>query len=119
MTVSTLLDEHTHLAQNTTFVNRVRMAFTRVAREVLTEAPDTPGNPLRVSLARTALTPDFTSLGLAAVIASDPAISAVAATSYTDADPDSGQAAVTDEQILSAVRGAWNISAGLTGPPAS
>ncbi|MEW1700118.1 hypothetical protein ACIQCR_17170 [Streptomyces sp. NPDC093249] len=116
MPVSTLLDEHA-LACDPKFGTRVRMACTRVAREVLAEVPTTPGNPLRVSLARTVLVPnDFTSPGLAPVIASDPGISATAA---GRADSGSAQAAVTDEQILGAVRSAWNAIAGFTDTPGS
>ncbi|AKN68773.1 hypothetical protein QR97_02215 [Streptomyces sp. PBH53] len=115
MPVSTLLDEHNQLVRNPTFAARVRTAFTRVAREVLSEDPETPGNPLRVSLARTVLNPsDFTNPGLTPVIAADPDISAAAAAGYQPDVPDSAQAAVTDEQILTAVRNAWNLTAGVT-----
>ncbi|MFC0843563.1 hypothetical protein ACFH04_07430 [Streptomyces noboritoensis] len=72
----------------------------------------TPGNPLRLSLARSVLNPgDYTTPALAAVIATDPAVSDAG---YTPSDPDSAQAAVSDEQILTAVRAAWNITAGVT-----
>jgi hypothetical protein len=111
---STLLDEHNHLVQNTSFAARVRTAFTRVAREVLQEDPTTPGHPLRMSLARTVLNPgDFTAPGLAPVIAADPGVSTAAAAGYVEGQPDSAQAAVTDEQILTAVRDAWNLTAGV------
>ncbi|MEU8540917.1 hypothetical protein AB0C52_13170 [Streptomyces sp. NPDC048717] len=115
MPVCSLLDEHDHLVRNPTFAARVRTAFTRVAREVLTEDPSTAGYPLRVSLARTVLNPgEFASPGLAPVIAADPAISAAAAAGHIPGDPDSAQAAVSDEQILTAVRAAWNSTAGIT-----
>ncbi|MGA5411552.1 hypothetical protein ACPCSC_30395 [Streptomyces lavendulocolor] len=114
MPVSPLLDEHDLLVRNAKFAARVRMAFTRVAREVLTESPDTPGNPLRVSLARALLNPgDLTGPGMAPLIATDPTVSAAAAAGRT-ADLDSAQNAVTDDQILNAVRGAWNLAAGVS-----
>ncbi|WP_328491182.1 hypothetical protein [Streptomyces zaomyceticus] len=116
--LSTLLDEHNRLVRNSTFHARVRTAFTRVGREVLAEDPQTPGNPLRVGLARSVLNPtDYTSPGYAPTIAADPTVSAVAAAGFVLNDPDSAQAAVTDAQILTAVRAAWDVIAGFT-PPA-
>ncbi|MFD4933432.1 hypothetical protein [Streptomyces virginiae] len=118
MPASTLIAEH-ELGRHTLFTARVRTAFTRVAREVLAEDPSTPGNPLRISLARTMINPgDGTTPGLAPVIAADPVISAAAAAGRDDANPDSAQAAVTDEEILLAVRRAWNLTAGV-GPATS
>jgi hypothetical protein len=112
--VSPLLNEHDQLAKNTKFVARVRMAFIRVAREVLVESQTTPGNPLRVSLARSVLTfNDLSGPGMAPLIAADPVVSAQAATATTT-DPDSAQAAVTDDQLLAAVRDAWNLAAGVS-----
>ncbi|GHG80144.1 hypothetical protein [Streptomyces griseocarneus] len=117
MPVLSLLQEHELLA-NPVFCQRVRMAFSRIAREVLAEDPQTPGHPLRVSLARTVLTPnDFTSPGLTPVIASDPVVSGAAAAGHVTGEPDSAQAAVTDEQILTAVRDAWNLTSGVTPTP--
>ncbi|WP_329317395.1 hypothetical protein OG723_44230 (plasmid) [Streptomyces sp. NBC_01278] len=114
MPESTLLQEH-ELVRNVVFGARVRTAITRVAREVLAEAPSTPGNPLRVALARGTLNPgDYTSPGRASVIAADPVISAAAAASPTPDDPQEAQKAITDEQILTAVRAAWNTMAGLS-----
>lgn len=115
MPISTLLDEHNRLVRNTTFAARVRTAFTRVAREILAEDPQTPGNPLRVGLARSVLNPgDFTSPGFAPTIAADTTVSSAAAAGYVPADPDSAQAAVTDAQILDAVRASWDVIAGVT-----
>ncbi|MEU9699560.1 hypothetical protein [Streptomyces sp. NPDC047981] len=115
MPISTLLDEHNRLVRNTTFAARVRTAFTRVAREVLAEDPQTPGNPLRVGLARSILNPgDFTSPGYAPTIAADPIVSTTAAAGFLPTDPDSAQGAVTDAQILDAVRAAWDVIAGVT-----
>lgn len=115
MPAFSLLDEHNVLVRNTQFSARVRMAFVHIAREILAEDPNTPGNPLRASLARTWLTPsDFNSPGLTPVVASDPDVAAAAAAGYVVGQPDSAQAAVTDEQILAAVRNAWNMTAGVT-----
>ncbi|WP_086825716.1 hypothetical protein [Streptomyces sp. NRRL B-24572] len=115
MPVCSLIDEHNLLVRNATFAARVRTAFTRVARDVLAEDPATAGYPLRVSLARSVLNPsDFTSPGLAPAIAADPVVSATAAAGHDPAAPDSAQAAVSDEQILTAVRDAWNSTAGIT-----
>ncbi|AWI32680.1 hypothetical protein [Streptomyces tirandamycinicus] len=117
MPLSTLLAEHDLLC-NPKFGSRVRMALIRVARDVLNEDPATPGNPLRVGFARTVLTPgDFTSPGNASVIAADPTISTAAAAGAIEGDPDSAQAALTDEQIVTAVSAAWNVLAGYNGAP--
>ncbi|MEU6755974.1 hypothetical protein [Streptomyces sp. NPDC046685] len=115
MPISTLLNEH-ELMRNTTFTARVRAAVCRVARDVLVEDPTTPGNPLRVSLARQVLNPGgWTTPGLTPVIATDAEISAAAAGSPDT--PDSAQAAITDELILDAVRRAWNLTAGVAPQP--
>ncbi|WP_167163016.1 hypothetical protein [Streptomyces sp. MBT27] len=119
MAAVSLLVEHDHLMRNPQFAARVRVAFTRIAREILTEDPSTPGYPLRVALARTVLNPgDWNAPGLAPVIAADPVISGAAAIGYTPDNADSAQASVTDDQIITAVRRAWNITAGVTPDPA-
>lgn len=113
MPVSTLLSEN-DLMRDPTFGARVRTAFCRVARDVLAEDPTTPGNPLRVSLARQVLNPgDWATPGLAPVIATDAEVSAAAAAG-SSGTPDSAQAAVTDAQILDAVRRAWNLTSGFS-----
>ncbi|MFP3990981.1 hypothetical protein U9R90_26645 [Streptomyces sp. E11-3] len=115
MPASSLHDEYTLLATNAQFTARVRMAYTHLARDVLTEDQTTPGNPLRASFARSVLNPgDLATPALAALIATDPAISTAAAAGLRADDPDSAQAAVTDTQILTAVQAAWNIAAGVT-----
>ncbi|WP_053641456.1 MULTISPECIES: hypothetical protein [unclassified Streptomyces] len=114
MLISSLLDEHTRLMCNADFCARVRAAFVRIAREVLAERPDTDGYPLRSALARGALTPsDLLGPGYAPLIATDPAISAAAAAGHVEGQPGSAQAAVTDGQLLDAVRRAWNLIAGV------
>lgn len=115
MPLSALIHEH-DLISSPVFCARVRMAFTRVAREVLTQQgdPGTPGNQLRVSLARSVLNPpDLAAHGMAPVIASDPDISAAADAGRAEGQADSAQAAVTDELILAAVRSAWDLTAGV------
>ncbi|MBT2395260.1 hypothetical protein [Streptomyces sp. ISL-100] len=112
---SALVHEH-DLISNPVFCARVRMAFTRVAREVLSQQgdPGTPGNQLRVSLARSVLNPpDLTAHGMAPVIASDPDVSTAADAGRIDGQADSAQSAVTDELILAAVRNAWDLTAGV------
>lgn len=102
------------LALHEPFIARVRMAWAYTARMVLTESPSTPGNPLRVSLARTVLNPaDFDSPGLTPVIATCPIILTAAATAL-NTEPAALNAAVTDEQIQTAVETAWNLTAGVT-----
>ncbi|MFE0640158.1 hypothetical protein ACFW2Y_00800 [Streptomyces sp. NPDC058877] len=114
MPISSLLDEHARLMSNPDFCVRVRAAFVRIAREVLAEHPDTDGYPLRSALARGALTPsDLLGPGYAPLIATDPVVSAAAAAGYVEDQPSSAQAAITDEQLLDAVRRAWNLIAGV------
>ncbi|MFJ4342690.1 hypothetical protein [Streptomyces sp. NPDC088915] len=104
------------LALNPEFAARVRMAWTYIARRVLTEDPDTPGNPLRVGLARTVLNPAdlsvATSAGLTPVITTCDTI-ITAAASASSQDPEAMDAAITDDQLLAAVEEAWNITAGV------
>ncbi|MGC5042514.1 hypothetical protein ACLQ16_04255 [Streptomyces albidoflavus] len=104
------------LALYAPFTARVRMAWTYIARQVLTEDPETPGNPLRVSLARTVLNPaDLTvssSAGLTPVIATCDTIITAAATAGSQ-EPAALCDAITDDDLLSAVKDAWNITAGV------
>ncbi|NML55187.1 hypothetical protein HHL19_35320 [Streptomyces sp. R302] len=117
MPTSALVDEHA-LMCSPAFADRVRAAFARVAREVLTEAPATHGYPLRSALARSVLNPsDLTGPGYAPALATDPLISAAAADGRIDGHPDSSQAAVTDDQLLDAVRRTWNLIAGVVDQP--
>ncbi|MFD7505372.1 hypothetical protein [Streptomyces sp. NPDC059850] len=99
------------------FAARVRMAWTYVARQVLDEAPSTPGNPLRVSLARSVLNPSdltgATSAGLTPVIATCETV-LTAAAGAPSSEPAELCDAVTDEQLITAVKDAWNITAGVT-----
>ncbi|NEW73771.1 hypothetical protein [Streptomyces rhizosphaericus] len=98
------------------FAARVRMAWTYVARQVLDEDPATPGNPLRVSLARSVLNPsDLTGAtsGLTPVIATCETV-LTAAAGAPSPEPAALCDAVTDDQLITAVKDAWNITAGVT-----
>ncbi|MER7759481.1 hypothetical protein [Streptomyces sp. NPDC097619] len=107
------------LTHDPVFIARVRAAVTRIAREVLSEPADTPGHPLRTGLARSVLNPaDSTTPGLAPSIAADPNISAAAAAAPLPIDGGAAEARITDEQILDAVRQAWDLTAGVGPAPA-
>lgn len=105
------------LALHGPFAARVRMAWTYVARQVLDEDPATPGNPLRVSLARSVLNPAdlaaSTSAGLTPVIATCETVLVAAATAASQ-EPAALCEAITDDHLLTAVKDAWNITAGVT-----
>ncbi|MGW0033077.1 hypothetical protein ACWDXD_25080 [Streptomyces sp. NPDC003314] len=117
MPVSPLAHEH-ELMTCPEFAARVRAAFSRIAREVLAEAPGTAGYPLRAALARGAINPsDLTGPGYAPALATDPVISAAAATGRLEGQTGSAQAAITDEQLLTAVRQVWNSIAGVVEQP--
>ncbi|MFB6630044.1 hypothetical protein ACFCWY_09120 [Streptomyces sp. NPDC056362] len=116
MPLSTLSQEH-ELMSSPAFAARVRAAFSRVAREVLAEDRTTSGYPLRSALARGTLNPsDLAGHGYAPAVATDPLISAAAAAGRVEGQADSAQTAVTDEQLLDAVRRIWNSIAGVTEP---
>ncbi|MEW1700366.1 hypothetical protein [Streptomyces sp. NPDC091278] len=100
---------------NRVFAARVRVAYVRVAREVLAEDPETTGYPLRSAFARTVLTvTDLAGPGYAPLIATDPAVSAAAEAGHVEGQGDSAQAAVTDTMLQDAVRRGWNLSAGVS-----
>ncbi|WP_433860136.1 hypothetical protein [Streptomyces kronopolitis] len=89
------------------------MGIAVVAREVLMESPDTPGYPLRISLARTALSP---SEAMAASMTPGLVVSPsllIAAAAAGAPDPALMAAAVTDDLILDAIRKGWNAAAGV------
>ncbi|MBZ6253631.1 hypothetical protein KVH27_35360 [Streptomyces olivaceus] len=113
-----LIIEHA-LATDTTFRARVHLAFLHVAKEVATEPADTPGHPLRVSLARSLYAPTLTSDGFAPAVATCPDVSAAAAAAYTTEDPAAAQAAVSDDVVLDAVRTLWNSLCGYAESPSA
>ncbi|MER6232572.1 hypothetical protein ACFUC2_05250 [[Kitasatospora] papulosa] len=97
---------------------RVRMGIAVIAREVFMEDPATPGNAMRVNLARTALSPsEALAASMAPGLMVSPALLlAAAATGSTDGP--TMAAGLSDELILDAIRGAWNAAAGV-GPATS
>lgn len=106
--------EH-NLANDATFRARVHLACLHIAQEVTTEPTETPGHPLRLSLARSLFAPDLTSAGYAPAVATCAAVSTAAVAAYTEENPQSAAAAVSDELLLSAVRSLWNSLCGYTG----
>ncbi|MEU1221254.1 hypothetical protein [Streptomyces microflavus] len=109
------------LACEPSLLPRVRMGIAVIAREVLSESPTTPGNAMRVNLARTALSPSTEQAAAMApgLMVSPPLLQAAAATGSTDGSVMA--AALSDELILDAVRAAWNAASGVvpTAPAAS
>ncbi|MFJ4880077.1 hypothetical protein ACIP93_33385 [Streptomyces sp. NPDC088745] len=124
MTNLSLRDIHDALISSTAFADRVHVAYLLVAREVLAEPATTHGNPLRVAVARATLNSgDGTSPSSApnprvATVATDPDVLAAAATGHTSSDPAGAERSVTDEDLMAAVRAAWDIAANVTPPTA-
>ncbi|MGW1275480.1 hypothetical protein ACWD4V_00790 [Streptomyces tsukubensis] len=104
------------LALHPPFAARVRMAWTYVARQVLSEDPGTPGSPLRGSLARAVLNPADLSLsastGLTPVIVTCDTIITAASTAGSE-EPSALSAAISDAVLIASVEKAWNITAGV------
>ncbi|MFB6505605.1 hypothetical protein ACFC07_22060 [Streptomyces sp. NPDC056099] len=90
------------------------MAIALVAQEVFAEDPSTPGYPLRWNLARTALSPTAEQAGgmMTGLVLSPPLLAAAASTG--SADSAVMAAAITDEQIIEAVRQGWNAVSGVS-----
>ncbi|MGA5127743.1 hypothetical protein ACPCAG_31130 [Streptomyces pseudogriseolus] len=106
-----LIIEHA-LAVDATFRARVHLAFLHIAKEVAAEPADTPGHPLRASLARSLYAPNLDSDGYAPAVATCPEVSAAAAAAYSEENPAAAQAAVSDTVLLDAVRTLWNSLSG-------
>ncbi|MEE1764427.1 hypothetical protein [Streptomyces sp. SP18BB07] len=102
------------LACEVSLLPRVRMAIAVVAQEIFAESPTTAGYPLRWNLAKTVLSPteDQAAAMMVALVVSPNLLAAAASTGSTD--PVSMAAAITDEQILSAIRQGWNAVAGVS-----
>ncbi|CAM5667553.1 hypothetical protein [Streptomyces griseomycini] len=102
------------LAREPSLLPRVRMAIAVVAQEVFAEDPATPGHTMRWNFSKTVLYPTDVQAAatLVGLVASQPMLDAVAATGATDAP--SIAAALTDEQLLDAIRQGWNTSAGVS-----
>ncbi|RZU28339.1 hypothetical protein EV284_6505 [Streptomyces sp. BK022] len=102
------------LANEKTLIPRVRMAIAVVAQEVFLEDASTPGNPLRFSLARSVLSPtDLQAAAMMVGLVASPLFQAAAITANSS-DPAVMAAAVTDEQLLNAVRVGWSAVAGVS-----
>ncbi|GAA2439935.1 hypothetical protein [Streptomyces glaucus] len=106
------------LACEASLLPRVRMAIAVVAQEVFRETADTPGYPLRWNLAKTVLSPtqeQAASMMVGLIVS--PALLAVAAAADTT-DPAAMAAAISDEQLLDAIRAGWNAVSGVAPAPA-
>ncbi|MET8696811.1 hypothetical protein ABZV65_30225 [Streptomyces bauhiniae] len=102
------------LANEKTLVPRVRMAIAVVAQEVFLENANTPGNPLRFSLARSVLSPtDLQAAAMMVGLVASPLFQDAAMTA-SSTDPTAMAAAVTDAQLLDAVRAGWDAVAGVS-----
>ncbi|MFF4543599.1 hypothetical protein ACFY1J_05040 [Streptomyces sp. NPDC001406] len=101
------------LAREASLLPRVRMAIAVVAQEVFAESNETPGYPLRWNLAKTVLSPteeQAASMMVGLVVYPD-LLAAAAAANTTD--PVAMAAAITDEQLLAAIRAGWNAVSGV------
>ncbi|MFI5859244.1 hypothetical protein [Streptomyces parvulus] len=102
------------LACEPSLLPRVRMAIAVVAQEVFVEPVETPGYPLRWNLAKTVLSPtEAQALAMmVGLVVSPPLMIAAAAAGTTD--PVAMAAAISDEQLLAAIRVGWNPVAGVS-----
>ncbi|WP_411147362.1 hypothetical protein [Streptomyces sp. A30] len=105
------------LACEKSLLPRVRMAIAMIAQEVFMEPSSTPGYPARWNLAKTVLSPSEAQAAsmMVGIVASPPMLAAAAAAAAAAgaADPVAMAAAITDEQLLGAVRVGWNAVAGV------
>ncbi|MGW0562963.1 hypothetical protein ACWDZ4_20645 [Streptomyces sp. NPDC003016] len=102
------------LANEASLLPRVRMAIAFIAQEVFRESSAVPGYPLRWNLAKTVLSPaeaQAASMMVALVVSPD---LLMAAASSGSTDPVAMAAAITDEQLLAAIRLGWNAVAGVS-----
>ncbi|WP_234021904.1 MULTISPECIES: hypothetical protein [unclassified Streptomyces] len=90
------------------------MAIALVAQEVFVEDPQTPGYPLRWNLAKTVLSPTESQAAamMVGLVVTPPLLAAAAATGASDAV--GMAAAITDEQIVDAIRQGWNAVSGVS-----
>ncbi|MFZ3557224.1 hypothetical protein [Streptomyces sp. BH055] len=101
------------LASEPTLLPRIRMAIAIIAQEVFAEDPTTPGYPLRWNLAKTALTPsEAQATQMATGLVVFPSLLQAAATAGSTSGPEMA-AAITDEQLLDAIRQGWSTVAGV------
>lgn len=101
------------LACETSLLPRVRMAIAIIAQEVFAESKDTPGYPLRWNLAKTVLSPTEAQAEsmMVGLVVFPPLLAAAVAAGTTD--PAAMAAAITDEQLLAAIRAGWNAVSGV------
>ncbi|MFD9394132.1 hypothetical protein ACFWBB_26370 [Streptomyces sp. NPDC060000] len=106
------------LACEPTLLPRVRMAIAMIAQEVFAEPPETPGYPARWNLSKTVLSPTESQAAqlMVGIVASPPMLAAAAAAAAAGGTTDSVAmaAAITDDQILGAIRTGWNAVAGVS-----
>ncbi|MFJ1552699.1 hypothetical protein [Streptomyces mirabilis] len=105
------------LACEPTLLPRVRMAIAVVAQEVFAEPPGTFGYPMRWNLSKTVLSPTEAQAGqmMVGFVASPPMLAAAAAAVAGGATGFVAMAAaITDDEILGAVRVGWNAVAGVS-----
>ncbi|MFK0159113.1 hypothetical protein ACIQVK_44470 [Streptomyces sp. NPDC090493] len=105
------------LACEPTLLPRVRMAIAMVAQEVFAESPETPGYPARWNLSKTVLSPTEAQAAqmMVGIVASPPMVAAAAAAAAGGATTPAAMAtAITDDEILGAIRMGWNAVAGVS-----
>lgn len=105
------------LACEPSLLPRVRMAIAMIAQEVFAEPPNTPGYPMRWNLAKTVLSPTEAQAAqmMVGIVASPPMIAAAATAAAGGAtNPVDMAAAITDDEILGAIRVGWNAVAGVS-----
>jgi hypothetical protein len=89
------------------------MAIAVIAQEVFAEPSTTPGYPLRWNLAKTVLSPtEAQAASMMVALVVYPELLAAAAAAGTT-DPVVMAAAITDEQILDAIRAGWSVVSGV------
>jgi hypothetical protein len=90
------------------------MAIAVIAQEVFAEPPTTSGYPLRWNLAKTVLSPtEAQAASMMVGLVVYPELLA-AATAAGTTDPVAMAAAITDEQLLDAIRAGWNAVSGVS-----
>lgn len=109
------LPDRVTLVTEVAFAARVAMAAVIVAIDAVGEPANTPHRPQRVTLASSVLSdPIAQGRRLAAVILADDALSDQAVARPTEATA----VAALDAAIIARLRATWNVSAGVTEPPA-
>lgn len=103
------LDDGAKIVADNVFQRRVGMAVYFVARQILLEAPTTPDHELRMRTAQQIMaSPIENVLKYAALVVTNEAIA-----SKPSAVLGTGQASISDQEILAAVREVWNPLSGV------